>query len=296
MIGKTVEINQKALQALHKGDLYTAQTLFRENVKRDRCALTWQNLGVFYGENNILDENLRERDGRRLALRLLSKAAAEDASGKAAFAMGNVYEKLGNHAQAAVFFERSLSSKRRFAAVFNRGVCLFNDRAFAEAAASFEEARYLANTEERTDVTAALAYAKIFAQKPDAAEYAQEIFRIRDDSLLYDQFVLAYLLQDEAHTAKYVLPAVRHFSLGEQVLAMAIDALLLLDRREEANAVFRESVENLQDSAYNTSREEARLRRAYMEKDSRKALIAAYLPPFDLQAVCCYLDCPFHKD
>lgn len=76
------DINRQAILYADGGELYRAQCLLRQNVKRHRCLTTLNNLAVFYCENNAVDQNERERDGKWLALHYFEQALALEPTDK----------------------------------------------------------------------------------------------------------------------------------------------------------------------------------------------------------------------
>lgn len=282
-------INDAAIKALKEGNLYVAQQLFRENIKNERCVMTLNNLGVFYSEFNILSENLRERDGRKLALHYLTQAVDNDQSGKTAFSMGNVFFKLEMYVEAALCFNRSFLFNHQFSSVYNMGLCHFQEREYEQSLFCFELAAPLAKETEQVDIMLAIAYAEAYCQKSSVSKSAERVFCLNDNFFVYDKFVLSYLIGDEKRMKEYVIPTVKNFSLDQITRAMVIDTLLLLNRKNDADVFYRQELEHLKDSPYNNSKEIAQLKRVVEDAVYRKAMIRDYMPPLTLANLDCYI-------
>ena len=104
------DINRQAILYADGGELYRAQCLLRQNVKRHRCLTTLNNLAVFYCENNAVDQNERERDGKWLALHYFEQALALEPTDKTFFAAAVVHYNRGAFAAAADCFEKEFKT------------------------------------------------------------------------------------------------------------------------------------------------------------------------------------------
>lgn len=280
--------NCEAICALNRGDLHTAQLLLRQNVKYERCLTTINNLGVFYSENNMLDANLRERDGRKMALHYLMQVVEDDFSGVTSFAMASTFFKLEMYNKAIQCFDKSFNLKKQFASKYNAGLCYFKERKYEQAYIAFRSAASLAECDERIDAILSIAFSEAYFHKSVAPEISLQVFR-HNDILDYDKFVLAYLLSDEKMIDKYVIPTIKGFSLGKISRVMAIDALLFLKRKKEADEFYKLSIEWLEEEDCNNSKEISQLKRIMEDGDYRKMLICEYLPPLEFQKKYCYL-------
>ncbi len=281
--------NDKAINAIKQGDLYNAQQLLRKNVKSKKCVMTLNNIGVFYAEYNILSENLRERDGRKAALHYLEKAVEGDSSGKTAFSMGKIFFELENYSQSALYFEKSFLLGGKFSAIYNKGMSQFMQRKYQEALSSFETSAPLARGTQLIDVALATAYTQVYCKKDSALESAQEVFRIDDKFFNWDKFVLAYLLGDKERMTEYIDTVIKGFALDRITRAMAIDTLLISNRKNDADTFYTQELECLKESCYNNSLEIRELKRLYNDSDFRKKLIGEFLPPIELSYMDCFM-------
>jgi len=288
MTNNTRLINDSAKKALNQGDLYIAQQLFRKNVKNERCVVTLNNLGVFYSEFNILSENLRERDGNKTALHYLKQVVDNDCSGKTAFAIGNVFFRLGMYCESALYFNKSFLLNHQFASIYNLGLCYFKERKYEQSLTSFEFAASIAKSDEQIDAIISLAFAEAYCHKGNLTKNAEKVFCLNDDFFDYKKFVLSYLLKDKKRMKKYVISTIKNFSLDMITCAMVIDALFILNQNNEANEFYKQELESLECRDYNT-KDIAQLKRVWKDTNYRKMLICEYFPPLFPLRIDCYI-------
>ena len=283
------DINRQAILYADGGELYRAQCLLRQNVKRHRCLTTLNNLAVFYCENNAVDQNERERDGKWLALHYFEQALALEPTDKTFFAAAVVHYNRGAFAAAADCFEKAFEKRNTEAAAFNCGVAQYRMGEYPKAAACFAKALQLCGKNTRADVLIAYAFAIVYAGSRLPASVAAEVESNADD---YAKLFLAYASGDDAKAVQYIKGAEEHFCLPTHAYAVVTELLLQHGKTEQANADVRQEIESLKaQKAYGDIR---MLHRLLADSSYRNAQAQAYRYPLFLMRQCCYMDCPTH--
>lgn len=283
------DINRQAILSADSGELYRAQCLFRQNVNRHRCLTTLNNLAVFYAENNSVDRNARERDGKWLALHYFEQALALEPTDKTFFAAAAVHYNCGAFAAAADYFEMAFEQRNTAAAAFNCGVARYRMGEYAKATACFAKALPLCGKDTRADVLTAYAFAVVYAGSRLPASLAAEVESNADD---YAKFFLAYASGDDVKAMQYLKGAEAHFSLSAHAYAVVTELFLRHGKAEQASTCVQQEIESLKaQSAYGDIR---MLHRLLADSAYRNAQARAYRYPLFLMRQCCYMDCPTH--
>ena len=290
---KTISTNYLAMQALHQGELYQAQELFRKNLKAERNALTLNNLGAFYSEYNILNPDLFERDGRTYALHYVMLAVGEDNTGKSAFALGQIYASLGNYAEAVTWFLQSFEYKESFSAIYNAALCKMRDRDFKQAEIYFKQAESLANTGEMIDVLLGIAFSQAYLDISKAIKTAQLVYKLENNLFLYEKFMLSYLLQDEAKSLAFAEKLQNH-CLALPVKAMVLDVFLKSGKTVAAQCYFQTEYDIMKEAGRCTLTDRTAFRKCFSDAKYRNDLIHTAFPAFELKKSCIYIGCPYH--
>lgn len=282
-------LNHYAITLADHGELYKAQCMFRQNAIKHRCLMTLNNLAVFYCENNLVDKNERERDGKSLALHYFTQALALKPTDKTFFATAIVHYKCGNFIIAADYFKMAFKLKNSAVAAFNCGVAQYHANEYLKAATCFEKALQLSNTNNRGEVLVAYAFATVYAGNQLSESVIAKIENSDED---YEKFFLAYALGDDAKAMQYLNSVKEHFSLSSHEYAIIIELLLRHGAAEQANTYVQQEIECLKkQKAYRDIRV---MRQMLSNSSYRSEQIHAYRYPLALMRQCCYIDCPEH--
>lgn len=288
--------NKIAIVYADKGCLYKAQSVFRKNVKKNKCYLTLNNIGVFYNENGVIYKNGKVRDGKALSLHYLKQAISLNNEQKSFFSIAEVYYKYKKYAISAYYFNKAYEKNNSVEAIFNCGNAYYCLGDFERAAVCFKEATNVCKDRRNDRILVYRAFCIAYAKKYEKYDMINELLQSMSDDEIFEKFFLAYTcgFNDKLHL--YIDYVITHFCLSLKEKAIVIDALNKIGEREKATAFCKNEIERLQDSDYNTSTDIKKMSMYLSDEVYRKKTIDEYRFPIALMKQCCYLGCPIHLE
>ena len=131
--------NNLAIRMLLEGNELLAQNILRYNLKKYRCNMTLNNLGVFYCQNGMIQKNAKWKSAKRLGLRYLIEALQEDAVWQSYVSAATALEENGDYRMAYKLLQTASSLKADILVQYNIGVCLFRLGKMLEAITVLEQ-------------------------------------------------------------------------------------------------------------------------------------------------------------
>lgn len=286
--------NQKALEKLDEGDYYGAQALLRKNAKKHPDHLTFNNLGVYYVTEGMELRDGRMRSAEKLGLKYLKAAEGLESSLQNKMALGGYYFRQGDYETAMPYYRDADSLDDSYEASNNLGACLYLVGDMVGARTCFDKAFDLCESaDDKATILTSYAFALLAADRVKCLE----ILNTEKRSLslyLPDEFVLLYLSGEIEAASVCVMRLISEYAVDPPVVAMALDCLLRLERKDEARSVLETVLENLEGLGGGMQRELAQIRRAYESPEARSELIGEfrYFPPIITPS--CYIGYQSH--
>lgn len=296
------KINETALQMLIDYKLTEAQDIFRQNVKKNPCFITLNNLGAFYICEGIIQSNGRSRNANKLGLRYLKKAEAYKKSELNILAIANAYFKMKQYKQACKYFEQACKINKNYATLNNNGVTLYMQGEYREASEYFHMALDCCDNTHYSDIypiksTIYSSYAFSVLQY-DKTRCLDILYQILDSNIVdieIDEFVLAYFCNHLKLAKDICKGLLNNWNIEYSIMAMIFDCLIKQENYNEAKEYLVNAINKLKGFEYDTEKEINRINKAYFSKNYRDKAIMGYrfVPPIIEQ--CFYYGCKIHN-
>lgn len=288
-------LNQIALRALEQNKIYQAQSLFRENAKKNPGYLTFNNLGVFYVFEGLFNQNdLIIRRGVRLGINYLKKAQVYKKTFFTFLALGHAFFKIEDYDGAIESFEQAYMLRSDYESAYNLANSFYRKGVYKEAVKWFKRSVSLCNSSEYAMTYSAFLFSLLMVNKDKCHEKIINLLEDKTSYFEYDKFIIAYLCGDMEMAEKQIKPMFEKFDLGIDVIAMAIDCLFILNKHEQAKKYLEYELENCE---YYTQFEIKKIKKVFSHEDYRKKIISSFvhiIPVVDIQ--CCYFGCKLHSN
>ena len=296
------DINDMALEALSDHAFVKAQDCFRLNAKQNPCLATYNNLGVFYIQENMELPDGRVRSAAKLGLKYLKKAEAYSQSQQNLMAIGDVYLSQKEYETAENYFRGACNLGNSYIAFNNLGASLYMQNKCKESLKYFEKAIDLCDHSDiKAEICVSYAYAMLEVDKKKCHKIITEI--IGPNALSFpwqmfdaDEFVLLYLCDDLQSASKLCKALFKQNFIESFVLAMIFDCLFKVGKDDEAKECLNLKIKSLEGYDYDIRKEVNEANKAFASPDFRKILIAKYSSGTPIIRDCYYCGCKHHNN
>lgn len=291
----TEEINQLALEALDKGDFYSAQHWFRNNVKNNPGVISFNNLGVFYMNEGLQLRNGRVRSADKLSLRYLMSAEKYSISYLNLMAIGNWNFISQNYVEASNYFRRACNITDSYVSYNNLGVSLYLQYQNDESILCLEKAlRLCDNTDEIGEIYLTYIFSLLRKDKKQALDILHQMIKFNIKHMEMDLFIVAFLCGDLQLASTIISPMFMFWQIDIPVIAMVFECLFQLGQNDTAKQYMEYQINCLEGYDYSTKKEIDSVKKAFYQKEYRKKAISDfhYIPL--LIQPCYYIGCKLH--
>lgn len=289
-------LNQFALEALSRNELYEAQNLFRQNAKRYPCFITFNNLGIFYVFEGLYKPDYSRRRAKKLGISYLKKAELYQKSRLTMLGLGQAYFEIKDYKEASKNFQEAYEYKPDYATTHDLALSFYMQGMYREASMWFKKALSICSRDDYAETCAIYAFSLLQIDKRKCHEVLSDLLKDDTEYMEVEKFTLAYLCNDLEAAVSQIKPMLEHFSIEVEEMAMVFDCLFKLDKKEEAMEYLRNKVEFLEECDYNFQPEIKRLKKVFSQEEYRKEAILSYqyiIPPVKQ---CCYYGCKQHNN
>lgn len=289
-------INQGAIRALDKDDFLTAQSLFRQSVKRIGDAVSLNNLGAFYLSEGMLSKG-GIRKANKLSLKYLLAAENNIHSNKNLMAIGEWFYRKKKYDVSVNYLLQAYRLKTDYILCNNIGVSLFLQKDYTEAANFFKEAYFSCDYCDDLDIIGpSYVYSIIQYDKRMALDAFNQLIESSNPSTSDDRFILPYLCEDLNLAEKHIGSMFDSHHVNFDVLAMVFDCLEQLGKIKEAKQYLEYQLEYLNDFECDTEHEIKLVKKAYNNLSFRAKAISGYRYIPNTISTCYYIGCYKHMD
>lgn len=287
--------NEAALEALSQNEIYQAQTLFRQNAKKNPCFITFNNLGVFHVFEGLVKSDNSGRRATKLGVRYLKKAEAYQKSNLTLLALGSVCSDAKDYEEASEYFRQACELKPDYASIYNCGVSYYMQGEYGEAVQWFQKALDICNSDYYSEMFIPYTFSLLYSNKKEFLEAFHKMLKFKSESMEWETFIFAYFADELLMAESQIEYMLENFSLDIHDMAIVFDCLLKLGKEEKATEYLKQKLENLEESDYNMQPEINRMKKALFHAHYRAKLIADYRHKIPFIEQCCYYGCKQHN-
>ena len=288
-------VNEAALEALSQNEVYQAQTLFRQNAKKNPCFMTFNNLGVFHVFEGLVKSDNSVHGATKLGVGYLKKAEAYQKSNLTLSAFGSVCFDAKDYKEASEYFKQACELNPDYASIYNCGVSYYMQGEYGEAVQWFQKALGICDGDDYSETFIPYAFSLLYSNRKEFLAAFHKMLKVKDESMEWEKFIFAYFADDLLMTESQIEPMLKHFSIDLHDMAIVFDCLLKLGKGEKAAEYLKKKVEALEESDYNMRPEINRMKKALFQADYRAKLISEYRHKIPLIKQCCYYGCKQHN-
>lgn len=132
------EKNSRAIYELSRGNDFLAQSMFRTNVRRKPCCLSWNNIGVFYSQYGMIQKSGKIQSAKKIGRRYLLKAAQSEEDWRNLVSAASALFEVGVFFTAYQLLTKAYRVNSNTLFLYNIGCCLFRLGRYKEAISVFE--------------------------------------------------------------------------------------------------------------------------------------------------------------
>lgn len=288
-------VNEAALEALSQNEVYQAQTLFRQNAKKNPCFITFNNLGVFHVFQGLVTADNSVHRATKLGVGYLKKAETYQKSNLTLSALGSVCFGAKDYEEASEYFRQAYELKSDYASIYNCGASYYMQGEYGEAVQWFQKALAICDGDDYSETSIPYVFSLLYSNRKEFFVAFHKMFIVKDESMEWEKFIFAYFADDLLMAESQIEPMLKHFSIDLHDMAIVFDCLLKLGKGEKAAEYLKQKVEALEESDYNMRPEINRMKKALFQADYRTKLISEYRYKIPLIKQCCYYGCKQHN-
>jgi len=291
-----ITINDAALQALNQREFYQAQTLLRENAKKNPSLVTFNNLGAFYVFEGMVAPDESYRSAKKQGIKYLEKALSYQNSRFSFSALGYACFETKDFKGAAHNFGKAYEIIADYVSAYNKALSYYRKNEYVNALTWSEKACSMCEESEYFETYALYLFSLLQVDKDECSKKLHHLFNDSSNDLEIEKFALAYFCNDLQLAAQQANKMLEFYIVNLDIMAMVFDCLIKTNNDNEAIKYLEQKIEILKEYDYNVQPQIKRLKKALFNEEYRQAIISSFQYIKPLIAQCCYYGCKAHNN